>query len=83
MGLECLVSGGLRTVLGVGVAYVIHHNHPSLVVDFPKNMKMGEGKKSKERNTRKMEEDGPGDEAKEIEKEILFGGIMKLILNYS
>ena len=68
----CLVSGGLRTVLGGGVGYVIHHNHPSLVVDFPKNMKIGKGKKSKERNARKMEEEGPGDEAIEIEKKSYY-----------
>jgi len=66
-----------------GVGYVIHHHHWSPVVDFPKNMKMGERKKFKERNTRKMEEGGPGDdEAKEMGKKILLvGGIMKLILN--
>jgi len=72
MELVRLVNGGLRTILGGCVGYVIHHNHPSLVVDFPKYMKMGEGKKLKERNARKMEEEGPGDEAKEIEKEILL-----------
>ena len=71
MELARLVSGGLRTVLGGGVGYVIHHNHPSLAVDFPKNMKMEGGKKLKERNARKMEEERPGDEAKEVEKEIL------------
>jgi len=72
MELVRLVRGGPRTVLGGGVGYVIHHNHPSLVADFPKNMKMGEGKKLKERKTRKMEEEGPGDEAKEIEKKSYY-----------
>ena len=56
----------------VGVWGMSSHNHPSLAVNFPKNMKMEGGKKLKERNARKMEEEGPGDEAREIEKEILL-----------
>ena len=45
MKLECVVNRSLQTILDEDVEYVIHHHHPSLVVDLPKNMKMEEGKK--------------------------------------
>ena len=49
MKLECVVNRSLQTILDEDVEYVIHHHHPSSVVDFPKNMKAGEGKKNEKR----------------------------------
>ena len=75
MKLECVVNRSLQTILDEDVEYVIHHHHPSSVLDFPKNMKAGEGKKMKR-------EEGRGNEGQERGGGILLlGGIMKLIVN--
>jgi len=65
MKLECPVNRSLQTLLGEDVEYVIHHHHLSPVGDFSKNMKMGQGKKPKEKSAGKMEEEGPRVEGKE------------------
>jgi len=41
MKLECVVNRSLQTILDEDVEYVIHHHHPSLVVELPENMEMG------------------------------------------
>ena len=69
-----LVNRILQTLLDEDAEYVIHHHRPSPIVDFPKDMKMGEGKKSKGWNTRKMEEEGRGDEGKEGKRSLNPGG---------
>ena len=77
-----VVNRILRTILDEDVENIIHHLHPSSAEDFPKNMKMEEGKKIKRVRYKKVKLEESEDEGKESGKDVLkLGGIMKLIPN--